>query len=391
MGVCGLWPYLRKHVPLAFHTLGEGELPSGVRSVAVDFMIVCMQSAKRGGDVCVPRIAADVYNLALSLVGRGAQRVDFLLDGDHHAGKADWEAGRREERRVADAAALRGRIEALRTRMEGGAAPAAGGAGAASAPVSTPASASGAAPARGFATLSVDEIALDDEVVVGAADAELTAMRGEMDTLLRAQRLASVFVDRDAALRIARTCIDMFDGEFERGSIGFAVAPDDAERAAASLYDLVVTEDGDALASGAPLVLRGAAGATPTVVVLSEILETLRLTPAEWRRACVLAGCDYAPHLQRMGFATALRVVRRLSARAAAAPDADAVEAFPKDWWREACAAIPASCREPRAAQRSDLPAKESRALFLEEVARPAFADAEAIFAERVARVQPLT
>jgi 5'-3' exonuclease len=88
---------------------------------------------------------------------------------------------------------------------------------------------------------------------------------------------------------------------FEREEIGFYIAVGDAEQLGAKLCrdglaHMLVTDDGDALAFGAPLMFRNLfrSGMTGNQIVsLASVLSALNLTHAQFIDVCIMCGCDY--------------------------------------------------------------------------------------------------
>ncbi|KAF4676988.1 Chloride Channel [Perkinsus chesapeaki] len=126
----------------------------------------------------------------------------------------------------------------------------------------------------------------------------------------------------DARLGIWWTC--MWRNFFARG-LSLVRAPDgwDAEAVCAKLAarcnGVVVSEDGDALAFGAPAILRnvwryrtGGIDEEPAaeLVERAAVEEALGLTCEEFVELCVLAGCDFASRLPNLGFIVACRAIR---------------------------------------------------------------------------------
>lgn len=75
----------------------------------------------------------------------------------------------------------------------------------------------------------------------------------------------------------------------------------------------VATEDSDALAFGAPRLIRGLTGTAKTVTVIdrAKVLECLGLTDDQFTDLCIILGCDYSPRHPGMGPASALKVIRK--------------------------------------------------------------------------------
>jgi flap endonuclease-1 len=73
----------------------------------------------------------------------------------------------------------------------------------------------------------------------------------------------------------------------------------------------VVTEDTDALAFGASRVIFRFLSREPIVVEETELLEALHMTRDEFLDLCILMGTDYCTNIKKIGPATALSLVRR--------------------------------------------------------------------------------
>jgi len=115
--------------------------------------------------------------------------------------------------------------------------------------------------------------------------------------------------------------------------VPFVVAPAEAERCLAHLLrarrlDVVVTEDVDVLVCGAPAYVKNAARLAyqmeeggvdapgkpyAEVIELQSVLAGLELSYGGFVTMAVLAGCDFAPKLPRMGPATAWKLVKKVS------------------------------------------------------------------------------
>lgn len=94
-------------------------------------------------------------------------------------------------------------------------------------------------------------------------------------------------------------------------------APSEAEAQCArmcrdGLVDVVITEDGDALTHGAPVVLFGFKGSARTVkkITLARVLTGLQLTMPAFIDMCILLGCDYGPTLTGIGPKKAIQYMR---------------------------------------------------------------------------------
>mmetsp|Transcript_52648 Transcript_52648/g.125778 ORF Transcript_52648/g.125778 Transcript_52648/m.125778 type:complete len:410 (+) Transcript_52648:50-1279(+) len=100
-------------------------------------------------------------------------------------------------------------------------------------------------------------------------------------------------------------------------------APSEAEAlcvalALAGRVEAVATEDMDALAFGAPLLLRfiNQAASSPKTSFLQriqreEVLKGLRFSEEQFLDFCILCGCDYLPTIQYVGPATAQRLMHQ--------------------------------------------------------------------------------
>ncbi|CAK9068141.1 unnamed protein product [Durusdinium trenchii] len=101
------------------------------------------------------------------------------------------------------------------------------------------------------------------------------------------------------------------------------LAPGEAERLCAQLAlnglaQAAATEDFDALAFGAPKVLRNLhqGSASPQVplvqeIRMPEILAQLHFSQEEFVDFCILAGCDYLPTISKMGIMTAQQLIKK--------------------------------------------------------------------------------
>ncbi|EER19888.1 flap endonuclease-1, putative [Perkinsus marinus ATCC 50983] len=126
----------------------------------------------------------------------------------------------------------------------------------------------------------------------------------------------------DLRLGVWWTC--MWRNFFARG-LSLCRAPDgwDAEAVCAKLAarcnGVVVSEDGDALAFGAPAILRNVwryrildddDEPSAELVERAAVEEALGVTSRQFVEVCVLAGCDFASHLPNLGFTVASRAMR---------------------------------------------------------------------------------
>ncbi|KAF4698647.1 Elongation of fatty acids protein 2, partial [Perkinsus olseni] len=133
-------------------------------------------------------------------------------------------------------------------------------------------------------------------------------------------RLAPAHAD----LRLGVWWSCMWRNFFVRG-LSLVRAPDgwDAEAVCAKLAarcdGVVVSEDGDALAFGAPAILRNVwryrvvdddDEPAAELVDRAAVEGALGVSPREFVEVCVLAGCDFASHLPNLGFTVASRAVR---------------------------------------------------------------------------------
>jgi len=73
----------------------------------------------------------------------------------------------------------------------------------------------------------------------------------------------------------------------------------------------VITEDTDALAFGAKRVIFRFLSKEPIVVDQQDVLDGLQLTRDEFLDLCILMGTDYASNVRKIGPATALSLIRR--------------------------------------------------------------------------------
>lgn len=99
-------------------------------------------------------------------------------------------------------------------------------------------------------------------------------------------------------------------------AISFAAAPGEAEEeccrmARLGLVEIVMTEDIDALAFGAPLCLRGITTSTPTLVVLDRVLSGLGLSGPQFIDMCILCGSDFTPKAKGIGPVKALDAMKK--------------------------------------------------------------------------------
>jgi len=153
--------------------------------------------------------------------------------------------------------------------------------------------------------------------------------------------------------------IQVMEGRYERGmgremlgqaanilkeSIPLVVSSVEAEEECARMcranrVKYCVTEDIDALSFGAPIVLRGATGPAPEVIVLETVLSELRLTDRQFIDMCILSGCDFTPKPPGYGPATSLKDILKHKSLSAMLGDP---LCFPK-WSRETREEIEAS------------------------------------------------
>lgn len=137
---------------------------------------------------------------------------------------------------------------------------------------------------------------------------------------------------RELIEKKARSCMRVTRCDIQRSRqllecMGFACyqAEGEAERDLAvlqcnGLIDEIVTEDSDALVVGARSILRyfwdhySTMGRIPERVKTEDILNGLGLTAEEMRLVGCMAGCDFAPKLPGVGFAKALKAVKKCGA-----------------------------------------------------------------------------
>tara|TARA_Y100000389_G_C17467300_1_gene526814 strand:- start:1226 stop:2170 length:945 start_codon:yes stop_codon:yes gene_type:complete len=74
--------------------------------------------------------------------------------------------------------------------------------------------------------------------------------------------------------------------------------------------DACLTEDGDVLALGCPVLWRKFKGGMVDIYVLDDVLKGLQLDLTAFRELCVLSGCDYLNTVKGIGPKTALRLLR---------------------------------------------------------------------------------
>jgi flap endonuclease-1 len=81
--------------------------------------------------------------------------------------------------------------------------------------------------------------------------------------------------------------------------------------------DAMVTEDMDTLAFGCPVLIRKCIDKTVkmsdaiSVLTLQNILQSLQLTYSQFLELCILCGCDYCENIPRIGYNTALQIIRK--------------------------------------------------------------------------------
>ena len=73
----------------------------------------------------------------------------------------------------------------------------------------------------------------------------------------------------------------------------------------------VLTEDIDALAFGAPVLVRGITTMEPNVIRLDEVLASLSLDGATFLDMCLLSGSDFTPKPAGFGPATSLKALKK--------------------------------------------------------------------------------
>jgi flap endonuclease-1 len=78
----------------------------------------------------------------------------------------------------------------------------------------------------------------------------------------------------------------------------------------------MVTEDMDTLAFGCPILVRKCIDKTVkmsdaiSVLNLEVILQTLNINESQFLELCILCGCDYCENIPRIGYNTALQIIR---------------------------------------------------------------------------------
>ena len=98
-------------------------------------------------------------------------------------------------------------------------------------------------------------------------------------------------------------------------SISFLHAQGDAEKTCAWLCqngfaDIVASDDYDALAYGAPIVVRNLNNDVRVEIDRRAILTRTGLSESDFLNFCILCGCDFTPRGFRMGMERALSIVR---------------------------------------------------------------------------------
>ena len=106
--------------------------------------------------------------------------------------------------------------------------------------------------------------------------------------------------------------------EAERLGLFVVVAKTEAEEECCHMairgeVDCVATEDVDALAFGAPYVLRGITTLTPTLICLETVLGLLGLDFGRFIDLCLLSGSDFTPKARGFGPATSYKLLKNES------------------------------------------------------------------------------
>lgn len=119
------------------------------------------------------------------------------------------------------------------------------------------------------------------------------------------------------AVSISFATVQTLITELENQHIPFIVAPYEADAQLAfmsrnNLVDCVITEDCDMIPYQCPITLfKLNDEGNVQVIYFQDVLPFLQLDYDQFLATCVLAGCDYAPHVKQMGFKTAIKMVKQ--------------------------------------------------------------------------------
>ncbi len=299
MGIQGLWTYLNKHkYDVVFKDADDLTVFAG-QTWVIDTAIYMY---KFGLGKSVPPID-DFLDQARELMAINITPI-YLFDGKRHDVK-QFEHARRREHAAVQAQHIDQR-KTLLTELE-----------------------------------AVSEVATADDVTTlvlahGSADVRkvwestlsvsMDGSVGAIEVSTDMPKLLTYMKDRqEKDQSVSMRIPDFFYSElmqiFERENIKFYIATGDAEQLGAKLCRdglaaMLVTDDGDALAFGAPYLFRNLfrPGMTGNqVVALSAVLQALNLTHPQFVDMCIMCGCDYTASrgLPNFGPKRAMDVVRK--------------------------------------------------------------------------------
>ena len=119
------------------------------------------------------------------------------------------------------------------------------------------------------------------------------------------------------AIEITSVTVHNWIKHLKKVGVEYIVAPYEADAQLAYLcrtkyVDFVLTEDSDLLPYQTPHILYkyDEFSQTATYVNFQEVLNHFQLTADQFIAICCLSGCDYMEHINRLGFQTALKLIK---------------------------------------------------------------------------------
>lgn len=344
MGIRGLLPFLRKKVPEAF-TKDYAAIRAFMagKSVAIDACNHAVRLAMRHETSDSKRVARAMCDWIQDLqTDLGVNEVGVIFDGKHNVSKATWEAKRRQKTREQAARSL-AKKEAAVIELEA------------------------KDPGEIFDEMGEeDDTGLSGDTVVVVRDPvtkrTMSTMTYQEAVKERAVNKAKIARDKhatrdairlgpralgDIALNIQATMHDREKHVFA------AFAEADGETACAQLCtrgdaEVIISNDSDCVVfPGSEYVLMFLQRPHGMQLVdVDRVLAGLGMDSTQFLVMCVLAGCDFAPHIHQMGPAGAYKLAKKYG-------DYEgwirhhATEADPHPEWAAIVAALPAKCEPP--------------------------------------------
>ncbi len=291
MGIQGLWNYLTRNHYDAFLSLSDDLSPYHGQTWVIDVSIYMYKFGSRASFV------EEFCEQAAQLQAFGIRPI-YIFDGKRHPAKR-YEHMRRREQALRSVESLAQRQELLR-RLD--------------------------------AEPSADPETIRKWVLeLGPADVQKTMTQqsilhvdgvDDIELDINPEQLAAAVREREPKpqIRIPDAHYDTLMEEFELRNIPFYIALGDAEKCGAYLCrtgqaHALVTDDGDALVFGAPIVVRNLFRGGKTgmeLVNVPELLRKMELTAAQFVDLAIMCGCDYteARGLPGVGPAKAVKLLK---------------------------------------------------------------------------------